>query len=48
MEGIENIINVVLRISPALSIAWGVFLIALRKYQENHNSEIISKVVTVI
>lgn len=48
MEGIDNLLNVALRISPALMIAWGVFLIALRKYQENHNSEIISKVVSVI
>ena len=48
MEGMDNLLNVVFKISPSLMIAWGVFLIALKKYQENHDSKVVSKVVSVI
>ncbi|MCD6576117.1 MAG: hypothetical protein J7K73_03080 [Nanoarchaeota archaeon] len=48
MDGIENIINVLRRTSPLVLIGWGLLLIALHKYQQNHQSEIVGKIVSYI
>ncbi len=48
MDSVENIINAVYRMSPLVLIGWGLLLVALKKYQKTHQSEIVGRVLTYI